>query len=707
MSNMPANQPTSWLRKAINLRAQRSQDHSARRGMVLLMVLVVVPILAFGGYAFVHNTRAEARAVLSEISRVQAAYLARSGVDYTRALLNEPNSLDPKQVNLFNNQSLFMNQQVATLKGGTIGSFSIVSPGVVTTQNTTLRFGLESESGRIPLNRTDLFNRREALLGLPNMTNEIADSIVDWIDNNDIPLEGGAESTYYQSLDPPYSPRNGALKTIGDLLLVKGVTPQLLYGEDTNLNGVLDDNENDGNVTMPIDNGDGILDRGWYPYFSTASAAANTNPDGEAKINMKSPASLTQNAEKLSSLFGQNFITYWTMNAQQLQGFNSVSQMIGSQNQAGQGNGAGGGFGGGPGGGRAGRGGDGGARRGGDGGGRGGDGGGRGGDGGGRGGQGGPGGGGRGGQGGPGGGGQGGPGGGPPGGGGGFPGGAGGGGGGRGRLSLDFSSPSADMNGIFASPLQRGGQAGGGGQGGGGGGRGGEGGGRGGDGGGRGGDGGGRGGDGGGRDGGGRGGDGGGRGGQGGGGRGGGQMGLPGGFFGGGGNGMTRTVGGMPGGGGGGRQPTMPNPWTINNTGDYLDVALTSLTFSEKPRISGVMDLRHASIPAIQALPNMTAELAASIADKAQQRSLEEQSFGWLLSERVVDLQTFQRLEPYLTSTPRIFRLNVVGFYSNEQTMARVQAIVDASSSPPKVLWLQELPVGSAITPSFLAGTPQ
>ena len=39
---------------------------------------------------------------------------------------------------------------------------------------------------------------------LPNMTDEIAWSIVDWIDPDEEPNAGGAESEYYSTLPHPY-----------------------------------------------------------------------------------------------------------------------------------------------------------------------------------------------------------------------------------------------------------------------------------------------------------------------------------------------------------------------------------------------------------------------------------------------------------------------------------------------------------------------
>jgi general secretion pathway protein K len=61
----------------------------------------------------------------------------------------------------------------------------------------------------------------------------IINSIKDWLDSGDddaITGLSGAESDYYRDLIPSYSSRNGPIADLNDLLLVKGITPELFYG---------------------------------------------------------------------------------------------------------------------------------------------------------------------------------------------------------------------------------------------------------------------------------------------------------------------------------------------------------------------------------------------------------------------------------------------------------------------------------------------
>lgn len=62
----------------------------------------------------------------------------------------------------------------------------------------------------------------------PSEAVEVIDAISDWLDEDSNPTGfSGAEASYYNSLDPPVTITNGPMTSVSELLLVKGVTPEL------------------------------------------------------------------------------------------------------------------------------------------------------------------------------------------------------------------------------------------------------------------------------------------------------------------------------------------------------------------------------------------------------------------------------------------------------------------------------------------------
>ncbi len=64
---------------------------------------------------------------------------------------------------------------------------------------------------------------------------DMVNAIKDWLDAGDddaITGLNGAESDYYQNLDPPYAARNGPMVHIDELARVKGIAPDLFKGRD-------------------------------------------------------------------------------------------------------------------------------------------------------------------------------------------------------------------------------------------------------------------------------------------------------------------------------------------------------------------------------------------------------------------------------------------------------------------------------------------
>ncbi len=142
-------------------------------------------------------------------------------------------------------------------------------------------FGLVDEASRLNLNTAP----SNMIVWLPRMTLDLVSAILDWRTNSGA---GGGTQNYYARLRPPYQCKSSAFETVDELRLVFGADMEILYGEDANLNGILDANENDGDATLPYDNRDNRLDPGILEYFTVYSREPNTRSDGSPRINVSS-----------------------------------------------------------------------------------------------------------------------------------------------------------------------------------------------------------------------------------------------------------------------------------------------------------------------------------------------------------------------------------------------------------------------------------
>jgi general secretion pathway protein K len=59
----------------------------------------------------------------------------------------------------------------------------------------------------------------------------LLDALGDWIDKDEDERPQGAEELYYRSLNPPYGSRNDQVVYPEELLLIKGMTPKIVYGD--------------------------------------------------------------------------------------------------------------------------------------------------------------------------------------------------------------------------------------------------------------------------------------------------------------------------------------------------------------------------------------------------------------------------------------------------------------------------------------------
>lgn len=246
------------------------------RGVALVVVLWVVAILTALLYAFLSRMRIEYALAAGYGDEKKAEQLAWSAIDYgCAAAQNNVKTWHALSDPEWSHDELrFFEVALGD------GAFTLLHPTYGDERR--VLWGLDDEAAKINLNVAP----KAVLMKLPRMTEEIADSIVDWRDSDGNPGAAGAEDSYYLALDPPYRCKNQPFETLEELLMVRGMTPEIFYGEDVNLNGRLDDNENDGDDSYPPDNKDGKLDPGLWPLVTAWSVDKNLTSDGDPRVNI-------------------------------------------------------------------------------------------------------------------------------------------------------------------------------------------------------------------------------------------------------------------------------------------------------------------------------------------------------------------------------------------------------------------------------------
>lgn len=244
------------------------------RGFALLIVMFAISVLTVVVVGMQGSAMRQASDGREALARVRAKWAARAGLEAMIARLAY-NVQNPDEVSAYTVHDDMKSLSTGALDGS---SWEIVHEDL-----RSERDGPADPHAKVNINLMTF----DDLMLLPGMTEDAADAILDWIDADDDVTGLGAESGYYSTLPSPYEPRNAPLRSLMELDLVAGVDPLDVRGEDWNLNGRLDPNENDGDASWPPDNADGVLDAGWSAIVTTASVDWGLSASGQERLNLR------------------------------------------------------------------------------------------------------------------------------------------------------------------------------------------------------------------------------------------------------------------------------------------------------------------------------------------------------------------------------------------------------------------------------------
>jgi len=192
------------------------------RGVALVLALAVIALLASLVVDFSYTMMIDLTLAANLRDEHKAFYVARSGIEMAGHILqeddNEYDGLDEDWAQFGEHPGYLTEDDEGRFKGTIEDEASKIAINT-----------LIGEGGAIDTTRLDQLERLFELLELDPA---LIDAIVDWLDPDNTAGPSGAEDSYYEGLSSPYPCKDGPLATIDELLLVKGITEEILYGRD-------------------------------------------------------------------------------------------------------------------------------------------------------------------------------------------------------------------------------------------------------------------------------------------------------------------------------------------------------------------------------------------------------------------------------------------------------------------------------------------
>lgn len=259
--------------------------HRRRRGSILIIALWIVMVLAGTVLVFARSMRVEATASANTVAAIQAGAIERGAEQYLVSMIADygEDALDEPEES-------FAGVQVGD------GYFWVIRPNYG--DDTLPIYGLVDEASKLNINSAEV----GMLEALPGMSVDAPAAIVDWRSSGEEISSGGAKSEYYLALPRPYDCKNGPFETVEELLLVRGVTPDVLYGVNPvsgqpNLGPVWD---GDQGMQMSAELGE-LTSKGIFDYVTVYSNDPPARESVSSSSRSGSSSSSGNNGSKTSS----------------------------------------------------------------------------------------------------------------------------------------------------------------------------------------------------------------------------------------------------------------------------------------------------------------------------------------------------------------------------------------------------------------------
>lgn len=222
----------------------------ARGGFALIAVIWTVAVLSLLVCSFAMDAYMEGKTAMCVRNRHQATALMESGLTLAGMLMERQEDVSGEEteeevekdrwiapaIRLKRGQRVEVFQRLYYDEAGHLQFETADVEGAAEgeTPDAEIFVAIEPEPARWNINKLTrsgfgdyadlIWERILTLAGVPEEDQgELVDSFYDWVDEDSLTVSSeGAESDYYENLDPPYTCKNGPLDTVGELAYIKG-----------------------------------------------------------------------------------------------------------------------------------------------------------------------------------------------------------------------------------------------------------------------------------------------------------------------------------------------------------------------------------------------------------------------------------------------------------------------------------------------------
>jgi|LSQX01.2.fsa_nt_gb general secretion pathway protein K len=197
---------------------RKSQKNS---GVILIFVMVIVLAISTMVLFFQSSSKGYISLFSSSFKSVNMNYLAESGIQIGQEIIKLQQQRELTSILADKN---WPKEKIFELEDLTL---SLIIKDENACINPNKIFG--DEKGEIDTNLQRVFDTFFVAMGYSSV---LKDSLLDWIDEDDIPRQDGAESFYYRTEGFSYAPSNRHLYSENEILLIRDFNKDILFGKE-------------------------------------------------------------------------------------------------------------------------------------------------------------------------------------------------------------------------------------------------------------------------------------------------------------------------------------------------------------------------------------------------------------------------------------------------------------------------------------------